>query len=50
MDQIAALIWIRDNIEAFGGSPSNVSLMGIRGGAIFANLLMLSPPAKGESN
>ena len=48
MDQIAALHWIRDNIAAFGGEPNNVTLMGRKKAAIFVNLLMLSPLAKGE--
>lgn len=48
MDQIAALHWIRDNIGAFGGSAANVTLMGTRRAALFVNLLMVSPMAKGE--
>lgn len=48
MDQIAALHWLRDNVKLFGGSPSNITLMGIKRGAIFVNLLMLSPLAKGK--
>lgn len=39
--------WIRDNIGSFGGSPANITLMGTKMGAIFVNLLMLSPLAKG---
>lgn len=48
MDQVAALHWIKDNIGAFGGSPGNVTLLGTKRGAIFVNLLMLSPLAKGK--
>lgn len=48
MDQVAALHWIRDNIEAFGGSPDNITLMGTKRAAIAINLLMLSPLAKGK--
>ena len=48
LDQVALLHWIQANIGSFGGSSANVTLMGVRGGAIFVNLLMLSPLAKGK--
>lgn len=48
LDQLAALHWIRDHIRSFGGDPNRVTLMGEKKGAIFVNLLMLSPLAKGE--
>lgn len=48
MDQVAALHWIKDNVASFGGSPSNITLMGTKRAAIFVNLLMLSPLAKGK--
>lgn len=48
MDQIAALHWIRDNIGAFGGARDQVTVLGAKEGAIFVNLLMLSPLAKGK--
>ncbi len=47
LDQIAALEWIRENIEVFGGDPNNVTIFGeSSGGASVANL-MSSPLAEG---
>ncbi|XP_055375181.1 uncharacterized protein LOC129607939 [Condylostylus longicornis] len=46
-DQIAALKWIKDNIESFGGDPNRVTLMGHSTGASCVNLLMVSPVANG---
>ncbi|XP_044751984.1 neuroligin-4, Y-linked-like isoform X2 [Coccinella septempunctata] len=46
VDQIAALVWVRDNIEVFGGDPESVTLLGHGTGAACANLLMLSPMIK----
>ena len=45
LDQIAALVWIRDNIAEFGGDPSTITILGHGTGAIFANLLLISPVA-----
>ncbi|WP_424809546.1 carboxylesterase/lipase family protein [Rhodococcus sp. 27YEA15] len=46
-DQIAALNWIKRNIEAFGGDPDNVTLFGESSGANAVTTLMASPAAEG---
>jgi para-nitrobenzyl esterase len=47
LDLIAALQWVRDNIEAFGGDPNNVLIHGESGGGAKIHLLMAMPAAKG---
>ena len=43
MDQIAALKWIQENVDAFGGDPGKVTLMGHSMGAASVHFLMRSP-------
>jgi para-nitrobenzyl esterase len=47
LDQVAALEWIRDNIEVFDGDPSRVTIVGQSAGASSVMSLIISPLAKG---
>jgi para-nitrobenzyl esterase len=47
LDIIAALEWVRDNIERFGGDPKRVMIFGESGGGAKVSMLLASPPAKG---
>jgi para-nitrobenzyl esterase len=46
-DQIAALQWVQENISAFGGDPTNVTVFGESAGAVGIRAMMSSPAAKG---
>ena len=46
-DIVAALNWVKENIAAFGGNPSNVTVFGHSGGASAVTTLMAMPSAKG---
>ncbi|ODS58110.1 MAG: hypothetical protein ABS36_04285 [Acidobacteria bacterium SCN 69-37] len=47
LDIIAALEWVRDNIDRFGGDPSNVTVFGQSGGGGKISTLMGMPAARG---
>lgn len=46
-DQVAALTWVRDNIDQFGGDPENVTVLGASMGATAVATLLCVPAAKG---
>ncbi|KAJ8676021.1 hypothetical protein QAD02_011807 [Eretmocerus hayati] len=46
-DVILALKWTRRNIEAFGGDPENITIMGSSAGSYTCHLLTLIPSTKG---
>jgi para-nitrobenzyl esterase len=46
-DLVAALEWIKTNIETFGGDPDNVTILGQSGGGAKVLTLMATPAAKG---
>jgi para-nitrobenzyl esterase len=47
LDLIRALEWVRDNIAAFGGDPSNVTIFGESAGAQNVMTLLVAPKVKG---
>jgi para-nitrobenzyl esterase len=47
LDQVAALIWIKNNIEAFGGDPQKVTIAGQSAGSMSVCALVASPIASG---
>lgn len=49
-DQIAALKWVKENIEAFGGDPDNITIAGESAGGSSVYCLLASPAAKGLFN
>lgn len=46
-DLLAAMQWVHDNIENFGGDPGNVTIFGQSGGGSKVSRMMHTPSAKG---
>lgn len=46
-DLVSALLWVRDNIESFGGDPNNVMIFGQSGGGGKVVRMLHMPVAKG---
>ena len=47
LDVVLALEWVRDNVQAFGGDPANVTVFGESGGGAKVSTLLALPEAKG---
>ena len=47
LDQVAALEWVRENIDVFGGDPEHVTVAGESAGAMSVATLIAMPRAQG---
>jgi para-nitrobenzyl esterase len=47
LDQIAALAWVREHADRFGGDPDNVTVFGESAGAMSIGALLGAPAARG---
>jgi para-nitrobenzyl esterase len=50
LDILAALAWVKENVEAFGGDPNNVTVFGQSGGGSKISALMVMPEAQNLYN
>jgi para-nitrobenzyl esterase len=48
LDQFAALRWVRENIEHFGGDPASITLGGQSAGAMSTAIIMSLPQSRGH--
>ena len=49
-DQVAALKWVKANVDAFGGDPNNITIFGESAGAHSVGFLLASPLTEGLFN
>ena len=47
LDHIAAAKWLQENVEAFGGDPNNITMLGQSGGAHDVQIMATSPAFEG---
>lgn len=47
LDQIEAIKWVKENAEAFGGDPDNITILGESAGAVSVMALLASPLTNG---
>ena len=47
LDQVAAMQWVKQNIEAFSGDPGSITIMGQQAGGASVHYHMLSPITRG---
>lgn len=47
-DQLAALIWTRNNIAFFGGDPTKITIFGNSAGAMSVGYHLVSPRSRGN--
>ena len=50
LDQVLALRWVKENIEAFGGDPNKITIWGESAGSWAVTYHMISPQSKGLFN